>query len=102
MKRRQRSGAGRPGNVGELLDRAARRLQRARLHYGHGTGNARDDAAALVFHSLGLDHSSAPASYARPVSARAVVRAEKLTPNTPPSAQLGTVPGSGGSGNRQR
>lgn len=78
MKRRERSGAGRPRTVGELLDQATRRLQRARLHYGHGTGNARDDAAALVFHALGLAHASAPASYARPVSARNVARAEQL------------------------
>ena len=78
MTRRNRSSARQPRNVGELLDWARRRLQRARLHYGHGTDNPRDDAAALVFHALGLAHASAPASYVRPVSARAVARAAAL------------------------
>jgi ribosomal protein L3 glutamine methyltransferase len=66
-----------PRTVGELLDRIERRLDRARLHYGHGTDNARDDAAALVFHALGLSHASAPASYrlTLPPGAEAAVEA---------------------------
>jgi ribosomal protein L3 glutamine methyltransferase len=64
--------------VGELLDWATRRLARARLHYGHGTDNAADDAAALVFHALGLAHDSAPASYRRAVSPREAAAAARL------------------------
>jgi ribosomal protein L3 glutamine methyltransferase len=74
-----RSGAGRGElKVGELLDWASRRLARARLHYGHGTDNPRDDAAALVFHALRLAHDSAPHSYRLPVSARGAARVRAL------------------------
>lgn len=66
------------GSVGELLDWAAARLAKARLHYGHGTDNPRDDAAALVFHALGLAHASAPASYALPVPRAGADRAARL------------------------
>lgn len=64
--------------VGELLDGAESRLSRARLHYGHGTENARDDAAALVFHALRLAHESAPGSYRLPVAPAAAARAMAL------------------------
>ena len=80
------------GTVGQLLERATKRLARARLHYGHGTDNARDEAAALVFHALGLAHHSAPASYRLPVTdqGRAAVEAllDRRIEERMPSAYL--------------
>lgn len=54
-------------DVGGLLRWAARRLDRAGLHFGHGTDNAFDEAGALVFHVLGIRHDEAAGAYARPV-----------------------------------
>ena len=38
----------------KLIQNTAKRFKAARLHYGHGTGNARDEAAFLVIRGLGL------------------------------------------------
>jgi ribosomal protein L3 glutamine methyltransferase len=70
--------AAEPLTVAQLIDRGARRLERAPLFYGHGTDNPDDDAAALVFHALKLDYADAPAVYSRKVSAAGRGKAEQL------------------------
>lgn len=53
-------------------------MSRARLHYGHGTDNARDESAALVFHALRLSHDAPVSVYSKRVSAQARDRVEAL------------------------
>lgn len=64
--------------VRELIERGARRLTRARVFFGHGTDNAWDDAAALVWHALDLPEKVTPRVYERRVSRAGQERAEAL------------------------
>jgi len=54
----------------DWLTAVERRLRAARLHFGHGTHNARDEAAWLLAHVLGLSHEKLARSANRELTSR--------------------------------
>jgi ribosomal protein L3 glutamine methyltransferase len=64
--------------VQDFINEAAAAFEAAGLSYGHGTDNALDDAAYLVFSSLSLDHERAEQHYSRHLDEQDTVLLESL------------------------
>jgi ribosomal protein L3 glutamine methyltransferase len=67
-----------PRTVGGWWRAVAQRFQRAGLVFGHGTSNARDEAAWLLCHALRLPLDDFEGALDRPVDAAAAHRIEAL------------------------
>lgn len=64
--------------MSESIRATGRRLARARLHYGHGTHSAREEAVFLVLHAVRLSWEALQASMNRALSAAERRRLEAL------------------------
>jgi len=64
--------------VASLIRSVQRRLARAKVFFGHGTENARDEAAALVYFVLRLPHDAPPRALKKSVTATQSARVDAL------------------------
>lgn len=64
--------------MASLIGRAQRKLTRGHVFFGHGTENARDEAAALVYFVLRLPHDAPPRALRRMVTPAQAARVEAL------------------------
>jgi ribosomal protein L3 glutamine methyltransferase len=67
-----------PVSVRQLIERGSRQLHRAGVFFGHGTDNAWDEAASLVWHVLNLPLRTSPPLYEQPVTLKDQLRFEHL------------------------
>jgi ribosomal protein L3 glutamine methyltransferase len=67
-----------PESVGAAILRCARELRAARVHFGHGTGCARDEAAELVFFVARLAHALGAGAYPLKLKPRQTARIDQL------------------------
>ena len=65
-------------NVGDLLRETTLRFRGERLHFGHGTGNARDEASWLIGHVIGIHPGEVHLHLRDSVSASASKRIRRL------------------------
>jgi ribosomal protein L3 glutamine methyltransferase len=65
-------------SIADEIRNVARRLERARVTFGHGTDNAWDEAVALVLHASGLPLDSDAGVYGNPLPPRARQRLARL------------------------